>query len=362
MSKQNTENKKGVSISGYLLLLNILDYVNLIHRFNSWTKKKGLFFRCLYYFLPVFVFGIQLVMIAWDGVLWTNKNDIEGFFSFVEDFSNSFVYLVLFFLSYYLSGWYPNILIDYCRLVHEELNPNQNHHVVLKKKTTHVAFCFILNIILIFIWMRLSLFFIYKIRVKNVWNYEISATTFRLYILLQGVTWGYGMIVLLYTFLASLMIYTSLQWGLYKGKRYTNCCPYVEKTTRLATYNLSYSSFYFLATILTIIFDHMVASKYNKLNPVFASDVKSVVILIIALCLFFIALVPFLTLYSCLSKEKKEKKMVLYDKLEYNQISVREYKQFISEPVIFLSKPDLLALMGSIVIPLVGIIVQLWGA
>ena len=92
-----------------------LKYVsNLIYMFQTFRKvniatylynksSKSLLHRWFYYVIPIFVFALNILNLVRNEVLYSPPNE----FTYFNDLSNSLCLTLLYFLSYFLSGYYP---------------------------------------------------------------------------------------------------------------------------------------------------------------------------------------------------------------------------------------------------------------
>lgn len=95
---------------------------NLIYMFQTFRKiniatflyrklSKSLLGKWLYYMVPIIVFSVNIICLIRNRVLYSPHNE----FTYFNDLSNSLCLTLLYFLSYFLSGYYPSKLDEFIK-------------------------------------------------------------------------------------------------------------------------------------------------------------------------------------------------------------------------------------------------------
>ena len=330
--------------------INIAVFLNNI-------SDKNLFLKYVYYLIPFLMFGLNIYNMIASKVLYS-KN--PGLFTYMADMSNSLGLTALSFISYFLSGYFP-------KMYDEFINKGVQDGKELQYEEKKSSLWWILNALILFTIGFVAGYTFHATAKANVaayWIYNLSDFGKLFYCLFLGITWYYSLALLGMALSAGGVIFFSIKAKrlIYLDDNYNKNFSIV-KASDILMYTFSYGVFYISGAVLFIINDHLAVSKYSVRNA-FASDINSFWLMLIVTAIVVLAFVPLQELFYFMEEKRQVLLIRLNTDIQNEKVIEKRNEMIVyrnnlfSQGLIFTSFSSRLALILSIIIPLLGVLFQ----
>lgn len=339
------------------ILYEIFKKGNFVASFREKYDKK-LIYKWIYIFYPFVVFAINIYVIISNDVLYSSAPN----FSYLKDLSNSLGLSILFFVSYFLSGYFP------CRFDEWVIYGLTVHNFSYEKKDRYI-FRIIYNVLpfLTIILGCIIGYCFFNVAATNDaawWIRELSYKGRIVYCVFLGITWGRSISLLGMSIMGGLFIYLSIKTEIIKFVLSDyNMNISIIMVFDILVCTLSYGLFYIMGAILFILNDNVAAKNYKVFNT-FSSDIASLILIIFVLFLVSLAYVPLQELYIYMKKQKSkilsqlDKAISNEKRLKQKKILIEKRNDIIVKNVLYTSFFNKLIIFLSVIIPLIGVILQ----
>lgn len=322
----------------------------------------SLFKEWLYIVIPITLFAVDIFVMLESGVFYVAGER----FCYVRDISNSIVLTVLFFLSYFLSGYYPQIFAE-CKK--EAFSTDYLKKVYDEKEKQACSGWIAFAIVILGAVSFFSGYSFYSTAGANenaFWIRELSQGGRVYYMFFLALTWYQSLSVLMMLFASNFTIYSFLKKDkiIYWEEDY-NENKSIRKMFDILINNFSYGIFYIGGTVIFILTDKINGNSVDEINNAFTNNFLSLGIIILVLFLVAIAYIPLRQLI----KYMYNKKWTLINKLklDYEKANVLEEKEMIlkrrnqiaNQSIYNTSISNKLVIFSSVIVPVIGIILQI---
>ncbi len=364
MDKESFEENE-VMMSGVKKVSNLIYCFQTFRKINIATflyKKlsKSLFYKWIYYIIPVVTFFINILNLIRSKVLYSPHNE----FTYLNDISNSLCLTLLYFFSYFLSGYYPSKLDKFiCSGVDRNFVYELRNYSKDKKKS--YILLIIIGIVLfgIAVITGYSFYNVAKSNMDAYWIYNLDSFGRIYYCLILGVTWYHSLSLLGMALSSGFIVYYVIE---YRNLIYIegdfNKNVSVMSAVDIVLSTFSYGLLYIIGSFLFIINDR-VAEKYNVYNT-FHEDIPSFILVLCITLLVVLAFLPLQELFVFM-KVKKEcfinslNEMILKEKVDTRKEELRTKRnEIIKQNLIYTTITNKIIFVLSIFIPLIGVIFQ----
>lgn len=269
----------------------IKDVSNLIYCFQTFRKvniaaifskklSKSLLSKWLYYTIPIIVFSINLFCLANKKVLYSKLNE----FTYFKDLSNSLCLTLLYFLSYFLSGYYP---LKFDEFVQKGIDKDFFAEMAdySKDKKESSLLLLLMSMMLFFIGFAAGYFFynVAKSNTQAYWIHNLDCFGRIFYCFFLGLTWYHSLSLLGMALTSGFIVYKTIEYGHLKyidDDFNKNISIMTAIDIVLSTF--SYGLFYIIGSFL-LIFNDRLAEQYNVHNT-FNEDIPSLILVLISVC------------------------------------------------------------------------------
>ena len=330
----------------------------------SWAGRileGSLLKEWLYLVIPISLFSIDILFMLGSKVLYVANEP----FCYIRDISNSIVLTVLFFLSYFLSGYYPRKFSECKRDAFEQ---EYLKSVYTNKAKWPAAGWLILAVLLLAGISFGAGYGFYSTDGSNdkaYWIKELSDSGRIYYMKFLTLTWYQSLSVLVMLFASNFTIYRFLKNDkiIYCEEDY-NQNKSIRKISDILINNFSYGIFYIGGTVIFILTDNFMY-QINDIKNAFTNEFIALGVIVFVLLVVAAAYIPLQRLISFM----KNKKGILLSELKgkYEKANSMEEKEIIlkyrneiaSQGIFYTSNTNKLVIFSSAVIPLIGIILQI---
>lgn len=170
---------------------------NLIYVFQTFRKVniavylyektfQSLLWEWLYYVIPIMVFSGNILMLICNKVLYSPSNE----FTYFNDLSNSLCLTLLYFLSYFLSGYYPLKFDEFIRKgINKETIKEIAEYTLHRKKSNKLLILIGFILFCIGFGAGYSFYSVAKSNSTAYWIYHLDIYGRVYYCLFLGITW-----------------------------------------------------------------------------------------------------------------------------------------------------------------------------
>ncbi len=355
---KNIANK---NIELYILLFQLFRKCNLAYILHKKTRKS-IFSNWLFIAIPILMYAVNLFIIILNDAFWNPTIKM----SFVSDISNSVVLTVLFFVSFYLSSYYPSMFDEWIINGLDKVYFRKLTQKYDNKFNSRFYVFFLGAILLIIGGLAGYSFYSYSLTHNSIgiWIYHIGIFGRVYYGIILGILWYHSLSLLGMALSGGYAIFWSLKdKALNYVKEYYNKNTSIVIAVNFLICTFSYGLFYILGAILFILNDK-IAEKQNEIINTFSNDVAAFFLIVIVLLLVIAAFVPLQELFKFMQKEKKlrlrdyEQKILQTSIVEEKEKLIKERGKLVRQFPIITSVSNKLFIIISIGIPLIGIIFQ----
>ena len=344
---------------------------NLIYIFQTFRKinlasflydqsSKSLLKECLYFSLPVFFFSGNILIMILNNVLYSDRE----LFTYCNDLSNSLCLSFLYFLSYYLSGYFPLKFDEFLRIgIKHNFFECMAGYFKDRKKSYFLLLIMGVILAIISFLAGFSFYTVAKSNVNAYWIYNLNYFGRVYYCIFLTVTWYHSLSLLGMAFSGSFVIYFAVK---------NNQINYVEKdfnknmsitsAVDVVISTFSYGLFYIIGSVLFILNDR-VAEKYKVFNA-FHDDIASFALVF---CILILVIIEYIPLYE-LMRFMKRQKYYLISRLnasileEQSLIKIKylieERNSIMEQNLISTSITNKIIFILSVLIPSIGVVFQ----
>ena len=310
--------------------------------------------------IPILVFSVNILVLICDDVLYKPVNQ----FTYINDWSNSLCLSLLYFVSFFLSGYYP---LKFDEFVQKGMSEELFEHIAESSKEKKKS-----NILLIIIGGLLfvigfgagySFYAVAKSNIEAFWIYNLSAFGRLYYCLFLGITWYHSLSLLGMALSSGFVVYWLIKTkNIYYIEEDFNRNPGIISAVDIVFSTFSYGLFYIIGAFLFILNDRT-AAKYEVYN-MFYEDIPS---FILVLCVIFLVLLAYLPLQELLKFMKMKKDYLISNineriskELSFEQKEYLESKrnELMKQSLINTSFTNKLVFILSVLIPSIGVIFQ----
>lgn len=311
--------------------------------------------RWLFISIPIIFYAVNIYVILLQDAFWNRCIKL----SFVKDMSNSLVLTVLFFISYFLSYYFPSLFSRWKEngISKKYLNTLEIHPEQWK--------ILLVGLILLVIGI-LSGWSFSSVAMENgnkIWTNHLDTFGVVMYSIFLGITWYNSISVLGMALIGGFAIF----WTIRKGRLVYNLLEFDKNLSIINALNMllctfSYGLFYIGGSILFIFNDKVAAE--NEVYNTFSDDVPALCLVVSVLLIVVIAYIPLQEVINFMRRKKKE--LILYYEKQINEtVSESEKERLIKKRNIIIDKPVIsttisnrLMIFASIIVPLIGVIFQ----
>lgn len=342
------------------LLKKYFTYFEILKRSNivCFLRKKldgNVVKRWLFIAIPIIFYGVNISDIISQDVFWNENIKL----SFVKDLSNSLVLTVLFFVSYFLSYYFPTLFSRW-----KENGISKSYLESLEVRPKHWIIVLVGMLLLVIgVLFGLSFSVAAMSNGDKIWTNHLNLFGVIMYSIFLGITWYNSLSVLGMALIGGFAIF----WTIKGGKIVYNFLEFDKNLSIINALNMllctfSYGLFYIGGSIL-FIFNDKVAAEQEVYNT-FSDDIPALCLVITVLLLVVIAYIPLQELINFMKRNKKE--LILYYENQIKDAPSEEEKEgliqkrntIIDKPVISTTISNKLTIFASIFVPLIGVIFQ----
>ena len=350
-----------------------LKYVsNLIYMFQTFRKvniatylynksSKSLLHRWFYYVIPIFVFALNILNLVRNEVLYSPPNE----FTYFNDLSNSLCLTLLYFLSYFLSGYYP---LKFDEFIRKGIDRNFFYNMSKYSKSKKKSFLLLVIVGCILFGIGvLAGYSFYRVAEANeraYWIFNLDFIGRAYYCLFLGVTWYHSLSLLGMALTSGFVVYTTIKCNniIYVDDDFNRNFS-VMSATDIVISTFSYGIFYIIGSFLFIFNDKLSAERYKVYNT-FHEDIPSLLLIFIISLLVIWAYLPLQELFLFMKKKKdclinNLNKMIINEKIpERKDELISKRNDLIKQNLIYTTITNKIIFLLSVFIPSVGVILQ----
>lgn len=346
--------KKNDLLKKYFTYFEILRKANIVcflHRKLEGDVVK----RWLFIAIPIIFYAVNIYGIISQKVFWNECIKL----SFVKDLSNSLVLTVLFFISYFLSYYFPALFsrweesgVSKSCLESLEVCPKQWKIVLVG------IFLFAIGVL-----CGLSFSVTAMSNGDKIWTNHLNLFGIIMYSIFLGITWYNSLSVLGMALIGGFAIF----WTIKEEKMLYNFLEFNKNLSIINALNMllctfSYGLFYIGGSIL-FVFNDKVAAEQEVYNT-FSNDVPALCLTISVLLIVVIAYIPLQELINFMRRQKKELIFYYGSQIEgavsekEKETLIQKRNTIIDKPVISTTISNKLTIFVSIFVPLIGVVFQ----
>lgn len=346
-------------IGNYLMWFQTFKKSNLVTYIHIKTSNSILL-NWVYFVLPIIFYSVIILITIKDKVFWNSNIKL----SFINDLSNSLGMSVLYFISYFLSQYYPNKFYTWL-----EVSVDKEYYKKIseihKNKSNNKLVLFLIGLVLLIIGIGAGYSF-YSAAITNgneIWTYYLSDLGKIYYCIFLGVTWYHSLSLLGMALFSGFTIYWCIMDNaLIYNPNYYNKNQSIIKAVDILLSTFSYGLFYIIGSILFILNDKIAATK-NIYNT-FSNDIAAFILVLSVLLLTVITYIPLHKLINFMNIQKEKRIVDLNIQISQSEsqnekdklMSIRD--NIIQQNPIITSLSNKLFLLLSVLIPLLGVIFQ----
>ncbi len=330
---------------------------NLLSRFYD-TIQKTFLGQFLYMIAPFVLYSINLMILSKREVLYRG----DGQFGYLNDIGNSLGLTMLFFVSYFLSGSFPQKLKEFIiNGTEEEMRDTYSRYEAREHvKTVLWAFRVVLFVMI----LAATLCFCHIIQMNHAyWMKKLTIFGVLYYCFILGVTWYFSLTVFGMTVCAGLLIFYAIRSNqmVYREEDYNRNISVIKAFDVLAC-TIAHGSIYILDCVIIILNDRIAVS--YGIHYLFRSDIKTMIFAQITICLTILEFIPLKELFAFMRKKKDEMIIRLNRQMEEeageeNRKSLMKKRDSIlAEKLVVTTAGNKIMIVLSVAIPLAGILLQ----
>lgn len=347
--------REDVWVKRWVGVLDIVDSLNFTYNLRQ-LLRKGYVGKTIYLVLPVVMYMINIMLIIKAGV-FGSVIDSGIKVSYIEDISNSFGLTVLFFLSFFLAGYFPKLINDNIYTI-IAMEPRR-----LKKKNVFLLRLIILVILVII--MRNTFIGMAINSDGKMWVAHIHLLTLFYYVIVVALTWYNATVSLLYVLISGGIIYRLITKEMINYEKvlfFDNA--FILKFIDMLTFNISYGIFYVIGAACFVFFDQY-NNFHNHIHNTFENPYIALGLMLFVIILLIMALIPYVALLQYCSHKKGDLLSMCDNEIRKNAGNEKELdkwrkkKKSIRKSRVIITNKAVFAIITSVVIPLIGIVTQI---
>lgn len=351
-------------IKRYVKVFNFCKDANIVVYFHKKTSD-AIWKNWLYIAMPVIIFAINLFFMIKANVLWGQGNSGKMTLSYLRDLSNSMGLSMLYFLSYFLSSYFPFKFEEWIEvgISHEDFESlmKQKRKTVLRKKIENIF-----SILLFFLISFGVGYGFYSTARSNpgIWSHNLGFMARVYYTLFLGVTWYHSLSILGMALSGGAIIYWCIksEYIRYNKEDYNKNLS-ITKALDILIVIFSYGLFYIVCSVLFILNDKIAANPPINVVNAFANDANALILIVVVFLIVVLAYIPLHTLMNFMHDKKKElinqlnSEIQRADQEEKSQL-VKERNDIIAQGAVSTTFFNKMILILSVVLPLIAVIFQ----
>ncbi len=330
---------------------------NIISRYYR-NIQEGFYGQFLYIITPLLLYSVNLINLIGKGVLYRNGRE----FVYVNDIGNSLGLTVLFFLSYFLSGYFPKKFDEF--MMHGTSQEVQNSFQEYKNPDHFSLFRWIYQMALFGIVFAVVILFYNVIKNNDAyWMKMLDKFGILYYCFLLGVTWYCSLTVLCMTVSAGMLIFCFLRDGqmVYREDDYNRNISVIKALDVLVCI-ISHGLVYISGSVIVVLNDR-IAVAYG-IHYLFYNDIYVAVFALFIVCLTVLECIPLKELLEFMRTKKDEMIVRLNRQIEaegeevIRKSLIEKRDGFIAEKLVMTTAGNKVMIILSVMIPLAGIVLQ----
>ncbi len=302
----------------------------------------------------------NIFILIYNKVLY-NPNDK---FTYFNDISNSLCLTFLYFLSYFLSGYYP---IKFDEFIYKGIDKEMLNRITQEDENRKKY-----NLLLIIIGVLLfcigfgagySFYSVAKSNVNAYWIYNLNNFGRVYYCLFLGITWYHSLSLLGMALVSSFLVYLIIKNDKlnYIDNDFNKNISVISAVDIVLS-TFSYGLFYIIGGFL-FIFNDRIAEKYKVYN-MFYKDVPSFILILVITLLVIWAYLPLHELLFFMKKKKDcfisnlNESISREELFEQKEQLILKRNDLIRQNLIYTSVTNKIIFIISVIVPLMGVIFQ----
>lgn len=352
------------TIKRYVHLFNFCKDVNIVVYLHE-KLSNAIWENWIYIATPIIIFAINIFFMIHANVLWGKGNTGEMTLSYLNDLSNSMGLSMLYFLSYFLSSYFPYKFSEWLEvgIGCEDLEYfiKSKRKSKLKKRVENI-FAFILFFLISFG----AGYGFYSTARNNVgiWSHGLNIVARGYYTFFLGITWYHSLSLLGMALSSGAIIYWSIKSKhiKYNPEDYNKNLS-ITKALDVLIVIFSYGLFYIVGSILFILNDKISATPPINVINAFANDMNALILVVAVFLIVVLAYIPLHTLISFMHDKKKELLNQLNDGIKHadsvtKNLLIKERNEILMQSSVSTTFFNKMILFFSVVLPLIGVIFQ----
>lgn len=344
---------------------------NLIYVFQTFRKVniatylyektfQSLLWEWLYYVIPIMVFSGNILMLICNRVLYSPSNE----FTYFNDLSNSLCLTLLYFLSYFLSGYYPLKFDEFIRKgINKETIKEIAEYTLHRKKSNKLLIFIGVILFCIGFGAGYSFYSVAKSNSTAYWIRHLDIYGRVYYCLFLGITWYHSLSLLGMAITSGFLVYWTIrsQTLIYLEEDFNKNLSIISAVDIVFS-TFSYGLLYIIGAFL-FIFNDRVAEKYGVYN-MFYKDMPSFILVFSISLLVVLAYLPLQKLLIFM-KMKKEilinslNERIFNEKLpDRKEHFIEKRNDLIKQNLIDTSITNKIVFILSVLIPSIGVVFQ----
>ncbi len=328
---------------------------------SSYTRlQKSILRKWIYYTFPIIIFSINLFNLIRNEVLYAPSDK----FTYFNDLSNSLCLSLLYFLSYFLSGYYPLKFDEFIKNgIDKEFFGKLTEYSKNKKTSKFLLYLTKIILLCISVAAGYSFYSVAKSNIDAYWIYNLDIVGRTYYCLFLGVTWYHSLSLLGMALTSGFIVYKTIESKhiIYIDDDFNKNIS-IMSAMDIVLSTFSYGLFYIIGSFL-FIFNDRVAEKYNVYNT-FHEDLPSFILVLVITLLVVWAYLPLQELFLFMKKKKdslvgKLNEMIVAEKNpEIKEKITIKRNNLIEQNLIYTTFTNKMIFILSVFIPSVGVIFQ----
>lgn len=361
VKNKNVKMDSDKKIGNAILVFQTFQKVNVASLlYNKSIKTNSIMLSWVYVIIPIVIYLINMLFLIHSNVLYSSTE----YFTYCNDLSNSLGLSLLFFVSYFLSGYYSRKVDAFIKNGIKIDSFNDIASNFKNKKKSYVWLFFIWMFFAIVGYLSGASFYSVAKSNKNAfWIQNLSEYGRIYYSIFLGITWYHSLLLLGMALSSGFMIYWCLKEDIiiYYDEFYNKNLSIIEITDILIS-TFSYGLFYIISSALFILNDKIAANSEYKIENTFSNNYAALILIFVVISIVVLASIPLNELMKYMIRKREEllnKLNILLMESESTKESViNKRNEIVTQPVIYTSLSNKLVVVFSIIVPALGVILQ----
>lgn len=349
----------------------IKDVSNLICLFQTFRRiniatflhkklSNSLLCKWLYYTIPMVVFFVNLFCLVHNKVLYGPHDE----FTYFNDLSNSLCLTLLYFLSYFLSGYYPLKLDEFIlKRIDKDFFKDMTYYSKNKKNSFFLRLFMGIVLFCIATAAGVSFYNVAKSNIHAYWIHNLDDFGQIYYCLFLGLTWYHSLSLLGMALVSGFIVYKTIEYRhlIYIDDDFNKNIS-IMTAIDIVLSTFSYGLFYIIGSFL-FIFNDRLAEQYSVYNT-FHKDIPSLILVLAVTLLVILAYLPLQELFSFMKMKKDYlindlNMKILTEKMpEVKKELVLKRDDLIKQNLIYTTITNKVIFILSVFIPTIGVVFQ----